>query len=698
MGIQSTSALIAAILLLALGINVAFSERRVVHRAPFVALVTAFFAYNLAFFFNAVVGGGFWLRMVVVSGVAVAQLSLRFFERYLDVSMGAARAFVNLASAAILVLTLTRLGEAPEVGAVSALLAVGVYGYCVWRLYERYRAVQSKVEATRLLYLVIGGVLSATFSALDLLPYVGLPFPAAGHLLTVVYFYIWTQVIQRSRLLDLQEMLGRGLSLALLAVVIASIYSLIVVWLRDRLGLFFFTTVVASVVLIFVLEPLKKVVELWIGRLVFRETFELGAQLAFLRVELPSVINLGDLVARVLERLQLSRRVTHASVFLLESGGHAYFKADAVGPVEADRVGVVAGRAFLDALREEKVLALETVERELLELDDAPAGRERLTDVRDSMERMSAGLSVAFLSDDRLLGFLNVKDERLREAFSSAEIDQIAALTVQITAVIENTELFEKLKERDRLSYIGEMATGMAHEIRNPLAAIKAAAELLDPARLDEAQREWVDVMMQETSRLNLVLSQFLDYARPYRGELAPVDVTIILERVATLVRAVEHEPPIEVSVEVERGLPRVMADADRIQQVCLNLARNACDAMADGGRLTLSAHAWAGGADRVEIRVRDDGPGIPDEVRKNLFIPFYTTKRHGTGLGLAISERILEHHGATMRVDSGAGHGTTMRFSLAGAADDDSLLTGEHRRQLATETSAGAAPDREPQ
>ena len=689
LGIQSTSALIAAILLLALGINVAFSDRRAVHRGSFVGLVAAFFAYNLAFFFDAVIGGGFWHRVVVLSGVAVAVLSLRFFERFLDVSMGAAKAVVNLGSVAIVVLALTRLGEAPQLAATSALLAVGVYGYCVWRIYERYREVESRVEATRLLYLVIGGVLSVTFSALDLLPFVGLPFPAAGHLLTVVYLYIWMQVIQRSRLLDLQEMLGRGLSLALLAVLISVVYSLLTVFLRDRLGLFFFNTVVASVALILVIEPLKRAVDLWTGRLVFRESFELETQLALLRVELSSVINLADLVARVLERLEQSRRVTHASVYVLEEGGHAYFKADALGPVEADRVGVVAGRAFLEALRTDKVVALETVERELLELEDNPAARERLQELRDTMASLSAGLSVAFMSEDRLLGFLNVKDERLREAFSSGEIDQIAGLTVQITAVIENTELFEKLKERDRLSYIGEMATGMAHEIRNPLASIKAAAELLDPDRLDEEQREWVDVMVTETNRLNVVLAQFLDYARPYRGELAPVDVATILGRVATLTRALDRDPPIEVLVDVAPGLPKVMADADRIQQVCLNLARNACDAMADGGTLVLAAVAYGRDAQRVELRVRDNGPGIPEEVRRNLFIPFFTTKRDGTGLGLAISERILEHHGSNIRVDSSHERGTTMRFTLAAATDEEATaLTGEHRRQLATETA----------
>jgi two-component system, NtrC family, sensor histidine kinase HydH len=279
-----------------------------------------------------------------------------------------------------------------------------------------------------------------------------------------------------------------------------------------------------------------------------------------------------------------------------------------------------------------------------------------------------------------------VLDGRTREAFSSNEIALIAGLTAQITTVVENSELVQRLKERDRLQVMGEMAAGMAHEIRNPLGAIKAAGQLLDPASLDEEQREFVEVIIEESDRLDAVLSQFLDYARPYRGKLEPVDLGPVLERVVMLLRA---DAP-GVTVVVERGertgpegLPTVAGDADQILQVLLNLTRNAVDAMEGKGRLVLRAEKVGDG---VEVQVTDSGPGIPPEAREHLFVPFFTTKRKGTGLGLAICQRILQHHQAEIRVDTEVGRGTTMSFRLRRA--DGHEGTGEHRRRLDVEAS----------
>lgn len=694
MGIQTQSALIAAILLLALGINVAFQERRVEHRAAFTAFVGGAFFYNLTFFLHAVSDSDFWRRLLMLSGVVFAQVCLRFFGRYLKRNFTAARTATNVGSALCIVLLVTDLGASSWAGIPPSVLALGVYAYCIVRLYRAYRRAPARVEAVRVGYLVVGGVISWLFSALDLLPAAGVTFPTLGHLLSTLYVYFWMQVIQRSRLLDLKELLGRVLALVILSVAVAVLYTGLVVWVGESYGLFFFNTIVASVVLLLILEPLKRAVELWLGRLLFRETYELEAQLVRLRAELVNVINLGDLVDRVLKRLQASRRVTHAHVFMLEAGGRAYFRAGGIGPCDVERLDVVRGRALLDALRREKVLLLENVEQRLLDVgDDAEVSpeRERLDEVRAQLEALHANLAFAFVSGDRLLGWLTVRDDRTREAFSSAEIGLIAGITAQCTSVVENSEIIERLKERDRLSVIGEMATGMAHEIRNPLGAIKAAAQLLDPGAMDSEEGEMVEVIIEETDRLNLVLSQFLDYARPFRGGAEPVDLARVVERVATLVRAADHAPAIEVVARLGPELPPVMGDADQLTQVLLNLSRNACDAMPEGGTLTLEVRRERDptrpGRSLVEVRVTDTGEGVPDGIRANLFIPFFTTKKQGTGLGLAVSQRIVQHHGGALHCDSTVGKGTTMSFALPGhdAAD---TLTGEHRRLLATETA----------
>lgn len=688
MAIQTQSAIIAAILLVALGVNLALAERRVVHRGAFIGLLTALFFYNFAFAFYKITGGGFWTRMLMLSGAGVAQASVRFFSRYLDAPMATARLIVNGGTIAVGVLAITQLGESALLGIAVAGLAVGAYGYGIWRLYQRYRQSESPVEVRRLSYLVFGGVVSVGFSILDLLPASGLPFPAFGHLLTCVYMYFWMQVIQRSQLLDLRELLGRGLAMLVQSVAVWIILLALLVWVGDQLGLLLFNTLLAGVVLFFTFEPITRLIDRTIGRALFRDTFELEVQLRVLRRELANVINLGDLVDRVLARLEASRRVTHASVFLLEASANAFYAPRTFGPITLERLNVVEGRAFFDALMREKVLSFEQIERELFDLEDGAEQtpeRERLVAIRKTMIDLSAGYAFAVSSGDRLLGVLNIQDARTREAFSSYEITLLGGVTAQITTVLENSELFEKLKERDRLQVMGEMAAGMAHEIRNPLGAIKAAGQLLEPDSLDEEQREFVEVIIEETDRLNLVLSQFLEYARPYRGSLDPCALGPVLERVATLLRA--DAAGIELILDLpEGGVPEVLGDGDQLLQVCLNLGRNAVDAMDGEGRLTISARAVTiDEQQRVEIAVEDDGPGISADVQRQLFVPFFTTKRRGTGLGLAICQRILQHHDSSIRVRSTPGEGTRMAFSLPVAGEHD-RLSGEHRRRLTVE------------
>jgi signal transduction histidine kinase len=230
------------------------------------------------------------------------------------------------------------------------------------------------------------------------------------------------------------------------------------------------------------------------------------------------------------------------------------------------------------------------------------------------------------------------------------------------------------------------MAAGLAHEIRNPLGAIKGAAQLLQPPTDGQAEparedsREFLSIIVEEANRLNRVVSQFLDYARPYRGDLAPLDVNEVVRRTAQLVTPPPIEapgsptgtnaPPVEVSLALAEDLPRARADAEQLRQVFLNLAINGVQSMPNGGKLSISTSVRKGGrrgapADFLEVRFRDAGVGIAATELKNLFIPFYTTKDKGTGLGLPISQRIIENHGGTIEVRSRPGVGSTFTVVL---------------------------------
>jgi signal transduction histidine kinase len=271
-------------------------------------------------------------------------------------------------------------------------------------------------------------------------------------------------------------------------------------------------------------------------------------------------------------------------------------------------------------------------------------------------------------------GFLACWDERVQEAFASDEIAALIDVADRCALVIENSKLYHQMKERDRLAALGEMAAGLAHEIRNPLAAIKGATQYLDPLRLPREDREFLEIIVEEVDRLNGVVTQFLDYARPLGSSLVPGDVGDILQRTFKLL-APQIPPAIEISVEVAPELPLVSCDAEQLKQVFLNLALNSFQAMPEGGRLHVSATlardelaTWREPRfrdDRVEIRFRDTGPGVPTEARDSVFVPFYTTKEKGTGLGLAISQRIIKAHHGTLIVSTPPQGGAEFAISL---------------------------------
>ena len=283
---------------------------------------------------------------------------------------------------------------------------------------------------------------------------------------------------------------------------------------------------------------------------------------------------------------------------------------------------------------------------------------------------MKAGISVPLVGNDRVIGFLNLWDERVPEAYASDEIALILDIAERFATVIENSKLYEKMRERDRLAALGEMAAGLAHEIRNPLGSIKGAAQCLDPRRLPGEDGEFLEVIVEEVNRLNGVVSAFLDYARPLKQNFGPTDLNEVVTRT---IRLIQNEIPqnIELKLELRQGLARVEGDAEQLRQVLINLVQNALEAIGQAsGQIAIRTMppdrlGDFRGMEAVELQVTDTGGGIPGDQQLNIFVPFYTTKQKGTGLGLAICQRIVKNHGGSISVQSRVGEGSTFIIRL---------------------------------
>ncbi len=214
-------------------------------------------------------------------------------------------------------------------------------------------------------------------------------------------------------------------------------------------------------------------------------------------------------------------------------------------------------------------------------------------------------------------------------------------------------------RRSERLAALGQMSAGLAHEIRNPLGVIKGSAEMLHQ-KLGEANplaSELAGYISSETNRLSSLVTRFLDFARPLHAELIPQEITPVLELALHAVSVTQQNGTVQVERNYEQNLPMVPLDEGLAEQAFVNLIQNAYDAMGSaGGTLRLTAaKAQSANREGVEVRIEDTGPGIPAELREQIFNPFVTTKKTGVGLGLSIVSTIIDGHHGTIRVEGEA-------------------------------------------
>jgi len=245
-----------------------------------------------------------------------------------------------------------------------------------------------------------------------------------------------------------------------------------------------------------------------------------------------------------------------------------------------------------------------------------------------------------------------------RERKRRAELQATALKLSHVYGELQNT--FEQVKRADRLSAIGQLAAGLAHEIRNPLASIDGAAEVLDLAGdQPELRKETVGIIRKECSRLNRLLTSLLDFARPRHPERREVDLSRVLDSVIGLVGHSAGKG-LRFHKETSGHAPMLLGDEEQLTQVMLNLTINAAQAMPEGGDVWLTINQRDDG---ILVEIRDQGTGIPDEHMDKIFDPFFTTKDTGTGLGLSVVHQIVTQHGGTVSVSRNGDKGTT--FSL---------------------------------
>ena len=235
--------------------------------------------------------------------------------------------------------------------------------------------------------------------------------------------------------------------------------------------------------------------------------------------------------------------------------------------------------------------------------------------------------------------------------------------------------LEDAVRRADRLSMVGTMAAGLAHEIKNPLGGIKGAAQLLQMELTDSPElKEYTELVVRESNRVNRIIEELLDLSRPRNAQTNEVNISQILDEIVMLQKQAVVERRISFKLQLDPSIPAIIGDRDLLVRLFLNLIKNAGEASPDNGEIIIESridseyHMSFPGArstPMVLITINDDGPGIPQKQQEQVFTPFYTTKIGGSGLGLPICQKIVTDHGGLMHINNRPGGGASVKVSL---------------------------------
>ena len=253
--------------------------------------------------------------------------------------------------------------------------------------------------------------------------------------------------------------------------------------------------------------------------------------------------------------------------------------------------------------------------------------------------------------------------------------DSITGVVIVVRDLRRTKELKERMRHQEGLANMEIMASGVAHEIKNPLGGIRGAAQLLQMELEKEELKEYLNVIIKEVDRINLIVENVLNFTKPKKTEFKPVNIHKIIGEILLLQKESHLMNNIEIKQEYDPSLPLVDADENKLKQVFLNLIKNSLESMKNQGTLTLSTKLDADfqiltkklkvPTRMLVVEIKDTGKGVPDEIINKLFAPFFTTKSKGTGLGLFISHKIIEEHGGGLKIAKNKDKGSVAKIIL---------------------------------
>jgi signal transduction histidine kinase len=414
---------------------------------------------------------------------------------------------------------------------------------------------------------------------------------------------------------------------------------------------------------------IKPQTEKAVEQFLFKDKYDYRETLGTFSKAMVSILDLQSLSKRIVETITQTMGVGKATLFLWneEKVGYSLF--------ELKNIKVIPSTSLLsknDPLPHYLQKIGEIIVREELAKG---ANISEINDVIKKMSLLEAEVSIPLISKEQLIGMINLGYKFNKDIYSHEDIELLNTLANQTAIAIENARLYEDLKRSksyirraDRLASLGTLTAGLAHEIRNPLVAIKTLTQLL-PERLDdeEFRNQFLQIAAGEVDRISSLVSELLEFARPSDPKLELEDINAVLDGMILLVSTETKKRQINIIKNYAADLPPIQIDREQIKQVFLNILLNGIEATPENGKIIVQTRSFLkpGGDTYIQVEFTDTGCGISKDYIEDIFNPFFTTKSSGSGLGLSISNQIIQDHRGYIDVESQLDKGSSFFINL---------------------------------
>lgn len=621
-----------------------------------------------------------WMLIYPLCGILIPSALAEFVQKWLNIR--SQKRIIQHFSILLFFLSLILIyfGFYDSIFILSATWLFIGCSYVSYMIYSLWKKEVEPIRQTRLLYLVgflLSALLATLFEGLGRVLHnptaegfyqfdVQGPVPPIGALLTTLLFFCLWLNLRLTRLVGLDEFFTRLISLLIPAILLGGLMTS-AVWLGSGniSHALFQTSLISGLFLAFYPSFQEPITEMANG--VFnRKGQKLIRALKNMSRTIPQLVTIDDVDQIILAPLYESGRVAYATLYLWKHEEGVFGLHSTQGEWQNKTPPIFGQEPFAGMLQIGKHLHVDPLLLQAKKQDNHNAQR-----ALRSLEQQHIEAAHPIWVDDMLAGWIGLQSDMVSGGFSQKELRRVQHLIDQAAIQLETIRSIEYSKEQHRLAVLGTMSAGLAHEIRNPLAGIKGAVQYLqDGAEPDEIE-DFYQLIETETERLNTILIQFLDYARPLKRQLHPVHINDLLMRSQTLFQS--SSPDVEWSMTLSEDLTSIKGDPTQIQQVFINLIQNSIQAMSTKGTIKIMTKLDRcyeppnQGQPAVLVKIEDNGPGFSQKARSQIFTPFFTTKQNGVGLGLAISHRIIESHGGEVQLTHTPKGGATfiIRFPI---------------------------------